>query len=185
MGKLFDFDNFDFEEVLKQPLNILKADASFVKDIFSGDFKEAFGNHQDKMTEIQGHMGLNKDNKLVKNSDAIAGAIVGGIFAAPVVAGALGSGAAAGGSTASGAGASTGSATGAAAGASGSSGGILSSLGASDYMRLGNMAKNAISKGGQQAAPAATMSKAQAQPTGGGQLGTGMTFDKVMNLYNK
>lgn len=97
---LFDFDNFDLEEVVKMPLNQLEADVEFVGDLFT-DTDKAFGKHQDAMTEMQGHLGLNKENKIVKNSDAIVGSIFGAVLAGPAVAGAMGSGGgAAAGSTA-------------------------------------------------------------------------------------
>ena len=57
-------------------------------------FKGTFGRHQDMMSENI-TVPLGGRNKLTENSDAVAGAIVGGILAAPMMAG---GGAAAGGS---------------------------------------------------------------------------------------
>ena len=105
-------------EALKQPFDELKfiteKSAGVTKDIFSGDFSKAWkdvkavpGDHQEMMNDIT--VPILGDNKLSKNSDAVAGAIIGGIMAAPAIGGAMGgsaggAGGAAGGSTASSAG---------------------------------------------------------------------------------
>ena len=103
-------------EALKQPFDefkfITEKSAGVTKDIFSGDFSKAWkdvkavpGDHQEMMNDIT--VPILGDNKLSKNSDAVAGTIIGGILAAPAIGGAMG-GSAAGGSTASGASASGG-----------------------------------------------------------------------------
>ena len=91
---------------------IVKKSADVTKDIFHGDFSKAWkdvkavpGDHQEMMNDIT--VPILGDNKLSKNSDAVAGTIIGGILAAPAIGGAMG-GSAAGGSTASGASASGG-----------------------------------------------------------------------------
>ena len=105
-------------EALKQPFDELKfiteKSTGVTKDIFSGDFSKAWkdvkavpGDHQEMMNDIT--VPILGDNKLSKNSDAVAGAIIGGIMAAPAIGGAMGgsaggAGGAAGSSTASSAG---------------------------------------------------------------------------------
>lgn len=105
-SNIFDFDNFDLGEIAMLPANQTKADFNFVKDVFSGDVSEAFGNHQDAMTDMQGSIGLNKDNKIVKNSDAIVGSVFaalgGGALAAGAGGGVGGAGAAGGAGTTTG-----------------------------------------------------------------------------------
>ena len=116
MGSLFDFDNFSFEDIVKMPLTQLETDGKFLKDLVTNP-KDAFGNHQDEMTKMQGSLGLNMDNKIVKNSDAIVGSIFGAILAAPAIAGAAGGAAGGAGGAAAGAtGASSAAATGSAFG---------------------------------------------------------------------
>ena len=101
-------------EALKQPFDEFKfitdKSAGITKDIFSGDFSKAWkdvkavpGDHQEMMNDIT--VPILGDNKLSKNSDAVAGAIIGSILAAPAM-GAAGSASAGGsvsGSAASGA----------------------------------------------------------------------------------
>lgn len=67
------------------------------KPLLKGDFSEAFdqfkgtfGRHQDMMSNTI-TVPLLGDNKVSNNSDAIAGAIIGSIFAAPLMAGQAGS----------------------------------------------------------------------------------------------
>lgn len=122
-SNIFDFDNFDLGEIAMMPITQMEADFNFVKDIFSGDADEAFGNHQDAMTEMQGSLGLNKDNKIVKNSDAI----VGSIFGAVLGGGALAAGA--GGGAGGGAAAGGGFGSGAAVGSGGLGSGAFASMG--------------------------------------------------------
>ena len=105
-------------EALKQPFDEFKfitdKSAGITKDIFHGDFSKAWkdvkavpGDHQEMMNDIT--VPILGNNKLSKNSDAVAGAIIGGIMAAPAIGGAMGgsaggAGGAAGSSTASSAG---------------------------------------------------------------------------------
>lgn len=72
------------------------------KNLIRGNFSEAWdevkdlpGSHQRMMNNIT--VPIFGDNKLSKNSDALAGAAVASVFAAPYVASAFGSGAGAGG----------------------------------------------------------------------------------------
>ena len=95
---------------------IVKKSAGVTKDIFHGDFSKAWkdtkavpGDHQRMMNDIT--VPILGNNKLSKNSDAVAGAIIGGIMAAPAIGGAMG-GSATGGSAASGSAASGASAGG-------------------------------------------------------------------------
>ena len=110
---------------------IVKKSADVTKDIFHGDFSKAWkdtkavpGDHQRMMNDIT--VPILGDNKLSKNSDAVAGTIIGGILAAPAIGGAMGGSAAggAGGATAGGA-----TATGSSAGGLAGSGGGISSIG--------------------------------------------------------
>lgn len=82
--------------VVKHPLD----EAKFFKNVATGktSLKDAPGAHQDMMNNIT--VPILGNNKLSKNSDAVAGAIVGGFMAAPALAG-MGAGgtAGAGGST--------------------------------------------------------------------------------------
>lgn len=123
-SNIFDFDNFDLGEIAMMPITQMEADFNFVKDIFSGDADEAFGNHQDAMTEMQGSLGLNKDNKIVKNSDAIVGSIFGAILGGGALAAGVGGGAAGGGGAAAG-----GFGSGAAVGSGGLGSGAFASMG--------------------------------------------------------
>ena len=111
-------------EALKQPFDEFKfitdKSAGITKDIFSGDFSKAWkdvkavpGDHQEMMNDIT--VPILGDNKLSKNSDAVAGAIIGGIMAAPAIGGAMGG--------------SAGGAGGAASSSTAGSGGGISSIG--------------------------------------------------------
>lgn len=111
---LFSGDEFEFKNIVTAPWDIAKANLSFVND-FRKDPKGAFGRHQDKMTDTLAGLGFDRDNALVKNSDAVAAAVVGSIFAAP----AMGAGAAAGGGGAAGGGLAGAGSAGAGAGAVG------------------------------------------------------------------
>lgn len=80
--------------IAKHPVD----EAKFWGKVVTGktSLKDAPGEHQRMMHKnITSHLG--GDSKLAKNSDAVAGAIVGGILAAPVIAGAAGAGGAAAG----------------------------------------------------------------------------------------
>lgn len=110
---------------------IVKKSAGVSKDILHGDFSKAWkdtkavpGDHQRMMNDIT--VPILGDNKLSKNSDAVAGAIIGGILAAPAIGGAMGGATAggAGGATAGGA-----AASGSSAGGLAGSGGGISSIG--------------------------------------------------------
>ena len=113
---------------------IVKKSAGVTKDIFHGDFSKAWkdtkavpGDHQRMMNDIT--VPILGNNKLSKNSDAVAGAIIASIFAAPAMGAASG---AASGSAGAGAGAGTGTgatATGSSAGGLAGSGGGISSIG--------------------------------------------------------
>ncbi len=120
-SNIFDFDNFDLGEIAMMPITQMEADFNFVKDVFSGDADEAFGNHQDAMTEMQGSLGLNKDNKIVKNSDAIVGSIFGAVMGGGALAAGAGGGA--------GGGAGAGFGTGAGVGSGGMGSGAFASMG--------------------------------------------------------
>lgn len=82
--------------LLKHPIDEAKWMLDSTKGVLSGDkkLKDIPGDHQEMMNKIT--VPMLGDNKLSKNSDAVAGAIVGGILAAPMLAG--GSGGASGGS---------------------------------------------------------------------------------------
>lgn len=82
---------------LKHPIDEVKWMWDSTKGVLSGDkkLKDIPGDHQEMMNDIT--VPLLGNNKLAKNSDAVAGAVVGGILAAPMLAGA-GGGSAAGGS---------------------------------------------------------------------------------------
>ena len=91
---------------------IVKESADVTKDIFHGDFSKAWkdvkavpGDHQEMMNDIT--VPILGDNKLAKNSDAVAGAIIGGIMAAPAIGGAMGGSAAGGASSGGAAGSAT------------------------------------------------------------------------------
>lgn len=89
---------------------IVKKSADVTKDIFHGDFSKAWkdtkavpGDHQEMMNDVT--VPILGDNKLSKNSDAVAGTILASIFAAPAMgaAGSASAGGSASGSAASGA----------------------------------------------------------------------------------
>ena len=74
---------------------IVKKSAGVTKDIFHGDFSKAWkdtkavpGDHQRMMNDIT--VPILGNNKLSKNSDAVAGAIIASIFAAPAMGAASG-----------------------------------------------------------------------------------------------
>lgn len=117
---LFSGKNFSLKNVLKMPHDIVKNDLSFINE-FRKDPKGAFGRKQEGMTKILGGVGFNTDSKLVKNSDAVMAAVMGGIAAG----GAMGGGAAAGGGGAGGTGAAAGQAAGTTAQSSAASGSWL------------------------------------------------------------
>lgn len=87
-------------EAAKNPLD----DAKLIGKTLIGkeSLKDFMGDHQRQMNKVT--VPILGNNKLSKNSDAVAGAIVGGIFAAPLLAGGA---SAAGGSTAGAAGGAT------------------------------------------------------------------------------
>lgn len=70
----------------KHPLD----EAQFLFDVGRGkiDLKDAPGAHQEMMNKIT--VPLGGHNKITENSDAVAGAIVGSILAAPMIGGAMG-----------------------------------------------------------------------------------------------
>ncbi|ASR73859.1 hypothetical protein [Vibrio phage vB_ValP_IME271] len=157
-SNIFDFDNFDLGEIAMMPITQMEADFNFVKDVFSGDADEAFGNHQDAMTEMQGSLGLNKDNKIVKNSDAIVGSIFGAVLGGGALAAGAGGGAAGGGGAAAGGGFGSGAAVG--------SGG----LGSGAFASMGSMSAPAggatATSGGLGAGAASTTSLTPAASSG-------------------
>ena len=98
--------------ILKHPINEAKwmwdETMDVGKPLIKGDFGEAWdqlkgvpGSHQDMMSDTI-TVPLAGDNKLSRNSDAIAGAIVGGILAGGAMAGGAGAGGTGGGGTAGG-----------------------------------------------------------------------------------
>ncbi len=91
MAGLFDFENFDLGKAITQPFRQISHDAELVGDILQGE-EGAFSQHQKAMTKEQSYLGLNPDNKIVKNSDAIVGSVFAAMFAGPAVMGAMGSG---------------------------------------------------------------------------------------------
>lgn len=87
--------------LLKHPIDEIKwmADETkgVVKPLLKGDvsesfdsFKGSFGRHNKMMEDIT--VPLGGHNKLTENPDAVAGTILGGIFAAPAIGGAFGGG---------------------------------------------------------------------------------------------
>lgn len=76
---------------LKHPIDEIGWMWDSTKGVLSGDkkLKDIPGDHQEMMNDIT--VPILGDNKLAKNSDAVAGAIVGGVLAAPMAAGASGS----------------------------------------------------------------------------------------------
>lgn len=86
---------------LKHPIDEAEWMWDTTKGVLSGDMslKDVPGSHQEMMNDIT--VPLLGDNKIAKNSDTIAGAVVGAALAAPALAGAAGgSGAGATGATA-------------------------------------------------------------------------------------
>ena len=101
---------------------IIKKSSKVTKDIFDGNFSKAWkdtkdvpGDHQEMMNEVT--VPILGNNKVSKNSDAVAGTIIASIFAAPAM-GAAGS--------ASAGGTAGGTASGASAGGAAGGGGISS-----------------------------------------------------------
>lgn len=86
---------------LKHPIDEVKWMWDSTKGVLSGDkkLKDIPGDHQEMMNGIT--VPLLGDNKISKNSDAVAGAVVGGILAAPAIAAGASSGAGAGANAAS------------------------------------------------------------------------------------
>lgn len=87
------------ENLLKHPIDEIKwmADETkgVLKPLLKGDvneswdsFKGSFGRHNDMMEDIT--VPLGGRNKITENPDAAAGAIIGSIFAAPVIGSAMG-----------------------------------------------------------------------------------------------
>ncbi|MGL5015596.1 MAG: hypothetical protein ACRC6V_15120 [Bacteroidales bacterium] len=86
----------------KHPFDEAEFMVKGARDVVKGDRSvgDLFGDHQDMMSENI-TVPLGGRNKLTENSDAVAGAIVGGVLAAPLMAGAGGSASGAGASGAS------------------------------------------------------------------------------------
>lgn len=186
MGKLFDMDNFSLKDALLDPLvKPVEGTVSIAKNIGDGDFKGILGDNQDISTGALKNLGFNPDNKLVKNSDAIAGTIIGGIMAAPAITGALGGSASAAGSAAGGAAGSA--AGGAAGGAAGSAaGGTAGSSGFFTPRKL-------IGQGIQQAGKALSQQQQVEKPQfisaprstlGRGQMGKKRSYKELMEMFN-
>ena len=78
--------------LLKHPIDEAKWMFDSTKDVLKGDMKlkDVPGSHQDMMNDIT--VPILGDNKLAKNSDAVAGAVVGGVLAAPFLSGGSGFG---------------------------------------------------------------------------------------------
>lgn len=86
-------------EAAKHPFEEIGWMWDSTKGVLTGDkkLKDIPGDHQEMMNDIT--VPILGNNKLAKNSDAVAGAVVGGILAAPVIGGAMsgaGSGASSG-----------------------------------------------------------------------------------------
>lgn len=77
-------------KALMHPINEIGWMWDSTKGVLSGDkkLKDIPGDHQEMMNEIT--VPILGDNKISKNSDAVAGAVIGGILAAPVIGGAMG-----------------------------------------------------------------------------------------------
>ena len=89
---------------------IIKKSSKVTKDIFDGNFSKAWkdtkdvpGDHQEMMNDVT--VPILGNNKVSKNSDAVAGTIIASIFAAPAMgaAGSASAGGSAGGASAGGA----------------------------------------------------------------------------------
>lgn len=78
----------------KHPLDEAEFMVKGARDVIKGDRSvgDLFGDHQDMMSENI-TVPLGGRNKLTENSDAVAGAIVGGVLAAPAIGGTFGGGA--------------------------------------------------------------------------------------------
>lgn len=98
-----------FHDIANQPLGELEWLGTNIRDVggnlLKGDFGEAwdefkgsFGEHNEMMSDLI--TPILGENKLTENPDAVAGAIMGGILAAPYLAAAGGAGAGAGGGAA-------------------------------------------------------------------------------------
>ena len=75
----------------KHPFDEAEFMVKGARDVIKGDRSvgDLFGDHQDMMSENI-TVPLGGRNKLTENSDAVAGAIVGGVLAAPAIGGAFG-----------------------------------------------------------------------------------------------
>lgn len=85
--------------IAKHPFDEAEFMVKGARDVIKGDRSvgDLFGDHQEMMSENI-TVPLGGRNKLTENSDAVAGAIVGGILAAPAIGGAFGGGGGASGS---------------------------------------------------------------------------------------
>ncbi|MGL5581051.1 MAG: hypothetical protein ACRDCE_08830 [Cetobacterium sp.] len=85
------------KEALLHPVKEIGWMWDTTKDVISGDMdlKDIPGSHQDLMNKST--VPILGNNKLAKNSDAAAGAVVGGFLAAPFIGGAMGGGSMGGG----------------------------------------------------------------------------------------
>lgn len=79
--------------IAKHPFDEAEFMVKGARDVVKGDRSvgDLFGDHQEMMSENI-TVPLGGRNKLTENSDAVAGAIVGGILAAPAIGGAFGGG---------------------------------------------------------------------------------------------
>ena len=101
---LFSGDEFSLENFVTTPLKTAYTGAKFAGDLVTrpGD---ALGNMQDDHTDQLAGLGFDRDNVLVKNSDAVAATVMASIFTGGGAGGAVAGGAGAGGATAAGTGA--------------------------------------------------------------------------------
>lgn len=78
---------------LKHPIDEVKWMWDSTKGVLSGDkkLKDIPGDHQEMMNDIT--VPILGNNKIAKNSDAVAGAVIGGVLAAPAIAAGAGGGA--------------------------------------------------------------------------------------------
>lgn len=145
MSNFFD----GIKGLLMHPINEVKWMAQETKDVgkplLKGDFSEAFkqfkgtfGDHQEMMSNTITKPLLG-DNKISNNSDAIAGAIIGSILAAPFIGGAMGGSAGAAGGGTGGTAASTGATAGSQASTAST---VMSNI--QQYGGLANMAQGAM-----------------------------------------
>jgi len=98
----FFSDVFNFENMKDTLVNSVKQPFQDTRD-FAKNPKSAFGKMQRRNTKQLGRLGFSENNKLVKNSDSVAGAALATYFGGPAALGAVkglgGSGSAAGGSS--------------------------------------------------------------------------------------